>query len=95
MHLDGSTLVFSNDGAGLLLDPPLAPDVFGNGGGGPLTGDYVLIDANGKFSDLKDLPRRKRTFCYQAVASNPPGDPAIPENLGPVFVKVDSGKCDD
>jgi hypothetical protein len=95
VHLDGSTLVFSNDGTGLLLNPTLAPDVFGNGGGGPLTGDYVLIDANGKFSDLKDLPRRKRTFCYQAVASNPPGDPAQPENLGTVFVKVHSGKCDD
>ena len=95
VHLDGSQIVFENDGTGLLLNPTLAPDVFGNGGGGPLQGTYVLIDANGKFSDLQDLPLRKRTFCYRAVASNPPGDPAQPENLGTVFVKVHSGKCDD
>jgi hypothetical protein len=67
VHLDGSQIVFENAGTGLLLNPTLAPDVFGNGGGGPLQGTYVVIDADGKFSDLKDLPRRKRTFCYRAV----------------------------
>jgi hypothetical protein len=88
VHLDGSQIVFENDGTGLLLNPTLAPDVFRNDGGGPLQGTYVLIDANGKFSDLRNLPLRKRTFCYRAVSSNPP------ENLGTVFVKV-SDKCDD
>ena len=93
VHLDGSQIVFENDGTGLLLNPTLAPDVFGIGG--PLEGTYVVIDADGKFSDLKDLPLRKRTFCYRAVASNPVGDPTNPENLGTVFVKVRSDKCDD
>ena len=92
VHLDGSQIVFLNNGTGLFV-PPLAPDVFGIGG--PLEGTYVVIDADGTFSDLKDLPLRKRTFCYRAVASNPPGDPRFPENLGTVFVKVRSDKCDD
>jgi hypothetical protein len=96
VDLSGGQLVFVNDGAGLFV-PPLDPDVFEIGGplGGRLGGSYVLIDADGKYSDLKDLPLRKRTFCYRAVASNPPGDPASPENLGTVFVQVRSGKCDD
>lgn len=92
IDVDGDQIVFENVGVGLFV-PPLAPDVFGIGG--PLRGTYEVIDANGKYSDLKDLSRRARTFCYRAVASNPPGDPADPKNLGTVFVKVHSGKCDD
>jgi len=95
VHLDGSQIVFSNDGTGLLLDHTLDPSVFGNHGGGPLVGTYVLIDADGKFSDLKDLSLGARTFCYRAVVSNPPGDPINPENLGTVYARVHSGECDD